>query len=368
VELYATDRFLTFDGGARIFHECSNNEDRYLKFRSVIDPENIYIPVPEQPLDINMNYIYEGVYICMDSAHIYSAFNSRKKLSRDRAIVTAEGFLHFDEKAAEYRISTREKLDQTDLEGNYLSLSIDDCIQYGEGSIMTGIAPGQVRTSFVGEVLHDVETRETELNVAFTLDYYMSDEAFAIMASEIDSFPDLRAVDLTDQVYMKRMSQLLGRDRAGKMQADLGLYGEYQADIPELEKSLFFTHVKFKWNQETQSYRSEGKISLGAVNGNPINKKVDGVIEMQRKRSGDLVDVYLELDPGNWYYFGYTRGVMHCLSSNRDFNYTISELKTKERKMKTPKNQVPYIFITATGRKKAMFLRRFEEPDPPVEE
>ncbi len=368
VELFASNHFLTFDGGARIFHDCSNNENKYLKFRTEIDPENIYIPVPEQPVDINMNYIYSGIFISMDSAHVYSAFNSRKKLPRDRAIVTSEGFLYFDEITDEYRIASREKLDRQDIPGNYLSLSINDCMQYGEGKIMTGIAPGQVRTSFVGNALHNIETRETELNVTFSLDYFMSDDAFAIMASEIDSFPDLRAVDLTDHAYLERMAQLLGRDRAGRLQADLGLYGEYQADIPELEKSLFFNHVRLIWNQETQSYRSEGKISLGAVNGHPINKMVDGVFEMQKKRSGDLLDVYLELDPGNWYYFGYTRSVMHCLSSNRDFNYTISELKTKERKMKTPKNQVPYIFITATARKKAMFLRRFDEPDPPVEE
>ena len=59
---------------------------------------------------------------------------------------------------------------------------------------------------------------------------------------------------------------------------------------------------------------------------------------------------------------------MHCLSSKREFNYTISDLKTRQRKMKTPRNQVPYIFITATARKKAMFLRRFQEEPMPVEE
>jgi hypothetical protein len=188
------------------------------------------------------------------------------------------------------------------------------------------------------------------------------------MANEIDSFPDLEAVDLTEREYMKNLSQLIGLERAQRMQADLGLYGEYQAEIPELDRSLFFTRVILRWNQETQSYRSKGKLSLGGINGTPVYKQVDGIIEFQKKRSGDLFDIYLELDRRNWYYFGYTRGVMHCLSSNRTFNNIISELKTKQRKMKTPRNQVPYIFITSTARKKAMFLRRFEEQPPPVEQ
>jgi len=368
VELHAENRFLTFDGGAKIIYDCSNNENNYLKFNSEIDPEDIYIPVPEQPLDINMNYIYSGVYISVDSAHVYPAFNGRRKLSRDRAVITAEGFLHYDDETAEYRIASKQKLDQPGISGNYLRLSTNDCMEYGEGKIRTGVILGQVRTSSVGNVAFNIETREAELNIALLLDFFMSDDAFTIMSNEIDSFPDLEAVDLASPGYMKMLSELVGVHRAEVLQAELGLYGAYQSEIPELDKSLFFNHVKLLWNQETQSYRSDGKISLGGINGNHVNKKVDGIIELQKKRSGDLLDIYIELDNRNWYYFGYTRGVMHCLSSNRNFNYTISDLKTKERKMKTPKNQVPYIFITATARKKAMFLRRFEEVEPPVEE
>jgi hypothetical protein len=368
VDLHARNRFLTFNGGAKIFHDCPDNAHNYLKFESEIDPANIYIPVPEQPYDINMNYIYSGIYISQDSAHIYPAFNGRRKLTRDRAIITAQGFLYFDEGSAEYRIASREKLDNPEIPGNYLSLSTRDCMQYGEGKIRTGLVLGQVRHSAIGSAEVNIETREAELDIALSLDYYMSDDAFEVMANEIDSFPDLEAIDLADPGYMKMLSELLGRERAARFQAELGLYGEYQSDIPELDKSLFFTRVKLRWNQETQSYRSEGKLSLGSINGIPVFKKVDGIMELQKKRSGDLLDIFIELDNRNWYYFGYTRGVMHCLSSNRNFNYTISDLKTKERKMKTPRNQVPYIFITATARKKAMFLRRFEEALPPVEE
>ncbi len=368
VELYAENRFLTFDGGAKIFHDCPYNEHNYLKFRSVINPDSIYIPVPEQPLDINMNYIYSGIYISMDSAHIYPAFNGRRKLSYDRPILTAQGFLYYDDETAEYRIAEKEKLDQPDIPGNFLKLSTRDCIEYGEGKIRTGLILGQVRMSSVGSVVHNMETGETDLDIALLLDFFMSDAAFQVMANEIDSFPNLEAVDMADPEYLKMMSELVGMERAEALQTELSLYGEYQSTVEELDKSLFFSHIRLFWNQETQSYRSDGKISLGSINGHPVYKKLNGIIELQKKRSGDLLDIYLELDERNWYYFGYTRGVMHCLSSNRDFNYTISELKTKERQMKVPKNQVPFIFITATARKKGMFLRRFEEELPPVEE
>ncbi|KKM13180.1 hypothetical protein LCGC14_1718930, partial [marine sediment metagenome] len=153
-----------------------------------------------------------------------------KKLPRDNAILTAEGFLHFDEETSEYRIGSREKLDQPELPGNYLRLSTEDCMEYGEGKIRTGVVLGQVRTSSVGKAQINIETRETELNIALLLDFFMSDAAFEIMTNEIDSFPDLDAVDLSDPVYMKNLSEIVGVDRAEILQAELGLYGNYQSD------------------------------------------------------------------------------------------------------------------------------------------
>ncbi len=97
-ELHAKNRFLTFDGGARILYDCPDNENNFLKFKAEIDPENIYIPIPEQALDINMNYIYSGIYIANDSAHIYPAFNGNRKLTSDRAIVSSMGYLHYDDR------------------------------------------------------------------------------------------------------------------------------------------------------------------------------------------------------------------------------------------------------------------------------
>jgi len=161
---------------------------------------------------------------------------------------------------------------------------------------------------------------------------------------------------------------LMGRDRAEKYQTELGLYGKYQSSVHELTHTLFITNVKLVWNQASRSYRSEGKISLGSINGNQINKQLDGHIELTKRRNGDLVDIYLELDRSNWYYFGYTRGVMSVLSSNREFNVAIDEEKTSQRKMKTARDELAYLYVLSDPRKKAMFLRRVQEDDePPIE-
>jgi hypothetical protein len=369
VEIDARRSFLTFDGGAGLIHDCAINEDTYLKFRAEIDPAFVYIPIEEQPFDIDMNYTYAGLFMAGDSVHIYPTFLTRKRLPRDRYIITSHGILYYDRQSDEYRISSREKMRNPERpDGNMLRLSRSDCYINGEGMVYLGLAPGQVRLSSVGDIMHRTEAQETEMEVTLSVDFFMAEDALEIMAGEINQTPRLEAVNLADPLYVRNLGILIGPERAEKYQTELGLYGEYQSAVPELIHTLFFTRVKLVWNQESRSYRSTGKISLGSINGLQVNKGVDGYIEFTKRRNGDLVDIYLELDPRNWYYYGYTRGVMSVLSSNREFNTAIEEVKTSQRKMKTPRDQVPYVYTLSDPRKKAMFLRRMQEDEgAPVE-
>jgi hypothetical protein len=360
-ELYAENSFLTFNGGVKLFHECESLQINYFKFEAEINPADIYIPVPAQPMDINMNYLHSGIFITRDSSHIYPAFFDKKKLPSDRFIITANGFLYFDKKTEEYRIASKEKLADLRLPGNYLKLSPNTCIEYGEGDIDLGIRLGQASISSFGDVEHETLTEKTKLGTMIGMDFLMSDDAFQIMSHDIDSLQGLEAFDLTDEKYNKRISDIIGKDRNEILQAELGLYGEYQNIPQELIHTLFFTKVDLIWNQDTRSYRSTGKIGIGSINGQQIHKMVDGYMELSKRRSGDLFDVYLQLDRDIWYYFGYTRGVLHVLSSNRNFNLTVGNLKTKQRQLKTKRDEEPYIFIVTTGRKKDMFLRGFLE-------
>jgi hypothetical protein len=59
---------------------------------------------------------------------------------------------------------------------------------------------------------------------------------------------------------------------------------------------------------------------------------------------------------------------MSVLSSNREFNAAIEEVKVNQRKMKTPRDEVAYMYSVSEPRKKAMFLRRMQEGgEAPVE-
>ena len=361
ISLFAVNKFLTFNGGVTLFHECERLDKTWFKFTTEIDPEDIYIPVPKQPLDINMANIHSAIFITQDSSHVFPAFFNRKKLPSNRYIVTAEGYLHHDKESDEYRISSMEKLNDLNLPGNYLELPRTSCIQYGEGKIDLNVRFGQAWMGTWGNVTYDMNKYETDIESIVTFDFMMSDEAFQIMSAEIDSASELEAFDLTDAAYVKSIADIIGKEQTGILQSELGLYGSYQRIPDELVHTIMFDKVNFKWRQDSESYLSQGKLALASINGNQSHRMIEGYMELSKRISGDLLDVYLKLDDRTWYYFGYTRGVMHVLSSNRDFNMVINNLKINQRKMKTNRNEVPYVFVVTTGQKLQIFLNRIRD-------
>ena len=91
-----------------------------------------------------------------------------------------------------------------------------------------------------------------------------------------------------------------------------------------------------------------------------MNIYVDGWVELQRKRSGDL----LQCVKGNdnvWYWFSYVRGMLMSYSSNQTYNDLLSKYKGK-RCGETPKQQARVDFVYMLGLRDRLlnFLRRME--------
>ncbi|HJX70706.1 MAG TPA: hypothetical protein VJ346_02105 [Bacteroidales bacterium] len=359
--LEADKKFLTFDGALKIEHNCDGIVPKWLDFRCEIDPHNIYIPIPEQPLDINQLKIFAGLFMYYDSVHIYPAFMTPRKNYSDRNIIPASGYLYYDKPSQLYRIASMEKLIDRDLPGNYLSFHREDCELYGEGKLDLGIDLGLVKVRTAGNLRHNIINNTTTFDVFMGLDFFFEEKILNIVAYELDSIPGVPAADLNRTTYNRAIIELAGKSDAQAFKDELNLFGTVRNIPEELRYTLVFNDLKLEWNPETRSYMSVGKIGIGSINNIQINKLVDGLIEIQVKRSGDICDIYLEVDR-RWYYFGYTRGVLQVLSSNKEFLDPIIAMKPNERKQKVHgKGSLSYIYMVSTDRKKALFYRRYQD-------
>ncbi|MBN2481862.1 MAG: hypothetical protein JXB19_08990 [Bacteroidales bacterium] len=351
---------LTFDGAVMIEDNCDKLSSGWLAFRSEIDPDNIFIPVGEEPADIDRNRIFNGLYMYYDSVHVYPAFLSGRKFHSDKAVVTSSGYLYYEKATQQYLIADREKLLNSNASGNILSLHRETCDLYGEGRLDLGADLGQVKLITLGNASHQMSNNSTELNVILGMDFFIEDKVIDQMAYELDSIPGLQATDLNNLIYTRSITELIGQDKFNALRSEMSLFGAVKEVPSQLRHTILFSELNLKWDDEANSWKSIGKIGIASINNTQINKRVNGLLELQVRRSGDICDLYLEIDRRTWYYFGYTRGVMQIHSSSSQLLEKIKNLKNRQRRMKI-KSGESYIYMVSTDAKRNTFYRRYQE-------
>ena len=368
VRLDASIKYLTFSGSTKIAHECAKYGNYWVNFSSDINPKQIYIPISLTPSDINNNNLINGVILSVDTPGIYSAFLSKPKNYSDLPVITADGFLFYDNVSKQYKISNKEKLVEINLPGNYLSLNKEFCNLYGEGKINLGADLGQVKLESVGNVNYNSDKGETYMDILLSVNFMFSDQALKTFTEEVNNDVTLQGVDLTRKTYEKNIMEILGKEEAEKLKSEIALNGSMKRLPKEFEKSLFISDLKMKWDTAQDSYVSDGKIGIGNILKYQVNKMLDGYVVIKKKRSGDIITMYFQIDDSKWYYFQYRSGQMLALSSNPDFVANIRDLKIDKRKMEVEKGQKSYQFYIASEKSKNDFLKKIKEGIPDEDE
>lgn len=361
VELHALQRNLTFEGQTKISHDCNQLPIRWVKFRSEIDPKEIYIPIAKELKDQNNNDLYSGIMMNTDSTHLFSTFLSPRKRYSDNYIVTAHEYLHFDKNSKKYIIASKEKIKDFEIPGNYLDIHRTFCNLYGEGEINLNAKLGQLKYEAIGNANHILAKDEVNLDIVLALDFFFDIPSIQLIADTLANAYQLKGVNIQRSVYTKAMKELLGTKEAEALIRELSLFGSVKKFPANLEHTILLTDLKLKWNKETNSFRSEGKIGIGSILQTQINKMVDGYLEIEKTRTGDAFGLYFELDRKTWFFFYYKRGLLQAYSSSSKFNNTIRDIKASKRKMDVPRGQESYLFFLSNMRKKNEFIRKFED-------
>ncbi|MGM0666483.1 MAG: hypothetical protein ACQETA_04115 [Bacteroidota bacterium] len=356
---------LYFLGSSGIVHDCEHIASSPIRFESEINPDNVIIPLGERPRDLNGKLVTVGTFITIDSTHIYSAFLSPARSWSDIPLVRARGNIIFNKEEGKYMVGEKEKLANQFLPGNIVSFNRNTCEIYSEGSLDLGIDFGLIKLDAAGNVNHKIDSGTVRLDLIMALDFHFSGQALGTMAEELRLIPTLKPVDISGSKYNMAMQNLIGIDAAARLKEEMDLYG-FSGNLPEdFNPELVLNDLKLVWSQEFQSYRSEGRIGLGFIGEQPMNVYVDGFVELQKRRSGDILDIYLKVDDTSWYWFSYTRGVMMSLSSNPAYNKILAEEKAGDRRHPDHSLRTPYTYMVGISDRLDEFLRRMnlEEED-----
>lgn len=359
VSLNATNPFLNFDGAYMLLQDCKPDFSRWVKFNQQIDPDRVILPVEKEPEEFAEKKLYTGFFHSNENNKVYPAFLSRKEYYSDTLMLTVEGDIFTRKNGNELLITAETDTSLTDKtypKTRFMKLDVAGCEISGSGQINFGVDFGQVKVSSFGNINHFIIPDSTNFDVVLTVDFFFIEEALKNMRAELD-LANATGVDLAMPKITTSYLEMLGKQEADQVLADMNLYGSIRK-IPEaLKKSFMFTDVKFSYNNEKRSYISSGPIGIGNILGEPLNKYYEGFIEIVRRRSGDILNIYIEIDRRNWYFFTYSSNVMQAISSQTEFNKFIRDVNTESRKDDAKKDETAYRYIISTIQKKNSFLR-----------
>ena len=362
VFLEAPTKNLHFDGYAKMNHLCEQRMPIYwLQFKSVIDPDSVIIPVMDQPIDNEYRKLQTDIFLTADSMGIYPGFLTTKRRLNDVSVLGAKGLLFYNVKTGYYEITDSTKFQNHNKEGNYLSIHRKLCLALGEGKLDLGVNLGQVSLESAGTLRYLLDSWQVKLELMLGVNFFFNDVALGVMADKIKQAYALPPLNIAGKSYQKAFKELVGLNQKDAIMNDFSLMGTFSAVPPEMNRTLFFSDVKMNWNHRQSAWQSEGKIGLGNVKGTQINKMLDGYIEVKKLKSGDILNIYLEIDPKNWYFFTYTRGTLKTVSSDNDYNNVVSNLKDKYRKPPVKDEDNPYMFFPATERAKDNFIEEMKK-------
>ncbi len=357
--LTASEPFLEFDGAFRIIQDCSDIFSRWVKFNSPVDPKNIVLPVPEVIEEFGAKKLYAGFFHSMEENRVYPAFFSRKSYYSDTLMMGVNGWLSPKNNGTKLLIASPDETglpDNTVLTEPNILFSSADCKITLSGPVNFGADFGQVSVISTGRIDHYIIPDSTIFKLFMVIDFYFANEALLSMKDNLNEI-NAKSLDLTNPVYSLGLSSFVGKEAAGRMLSEINLFGSLKKSPEELIKSFVLADVVLSYNKPTRSFVSRGQIGVAMILGEPVNKYFDGYIELIRRRSGDVINVYIETDRKNWYYFRYGSKMMEAISSSADFNKFITEVKTEKRKDKEDSLEEGYRFQASNVQRKNNFLR-----------
>ena len=352
------EQFLTFDGGVQMLHKCSRKgPQRYMRFKAAINPFKVVIPVAEKTEDFDRERIYKDFFISKDSAHVYSSFMEGREFYSDIPIITGNGYLTYNETEQSFDIASISKLEHPDTTGTLMRFSEKDCSIIGTGKLNLGIPLGQVTTRASGTIVDNRDKKEISLSTMLGIDFFMDNKTIDILYS---SFINSRAnmSKLSSDIFTNRLSEWTGKDAAEGISKKRSIMGALDGLPENLINTFTFSNIDLKWNSKKHCYYADGKADIAFIKQFVINQIVNVKMEITRKRSGNSIEMFIEVDKDIWFYFTYKNGIMYTLSSNGEFNTYVRELAQDKRKLKSLGGN-SYIYMISPKSKKDKFLKEF---------
>lgn len=360
LQVNASSKLIGFNGGFSFVHDCFYLPKEWIKLNAELDPKNIMIPVTNDPENLGNGNLRVSVFYSLTENKVKPGFFVKPDNVTDTDILAAGGLLVYNPQKSEYIVAQPDKIKNPQLTGSLLSINTARCALHGEGLMKLATNLGHLRMNSAGEINYFSLVDSTSLNMLGAFDFFFSNDAMNAFADALNA-AELKGIDISNIKYTRSLREFVGQQEADKILKDLSLSGYLRKFPDTLNHTIVLTNVNMYFDKEQKSYFSYGPIGISNIGKTPVNKYVKGYLEIGKRRTGDIINLYLEADEKQWYFFAYANNTMQAISSNTAFNDKILGLKEDQRLIKGENGHPSYQFILGTADKKATFLRKMKQ-------
>ncbi len=354
VFISGANKGLEFDGFFLADTKLKEPLTWWTRHTQIIAPDSVNLWI-NQPINEDKKDLFTGFCIANDTSLMYPMLFSRKRNYSDGEILNVnKGVFYFDDASGEYVFGDSAKIYAKSPKGNYFSYNVDVEEMYGEGKLNFDIETQKLTLDAAGNIKHYMKDSSFELKTVLLIDFplpkpvktYIEEHFVANSASAPSNVENLPYIT-------KALAEILNEKDYKKVVE--GINKTNYIDVTKsLAKSMLITDATFEWNAGAKSFLCEGPLGISNLGKEKIGKKIEGKIQIRRKRSGDELYIYLVSGSGDWFFFNYVRKKMYILSSDNEFmrlyKENIGEIKEKN-----------YRLGIATEQGKRRFLRNFGE-------
>ncbi|WP_207436264.1 hypothetical protein [Sabulibacter ruber] len=326
VALASNKKTFNFDGHAKLLFSGSESADWFPYVRNDVDPENVRLEINKPTLP-DGTPLKTGIHVNTSSGKLYNTFVSKKQFDDDLDVFEVEGLLSFDKETKQYKIGSEGRAYGNSYTGNVLQYNdaTKQATYEGEFKLIKPIKEFRLQT--VGSGTGRTDSSLYELDTFMAFDFDVPEKAIESMglkvAKDVAGLPE--GVNLSSPHLPYQLAAFIGDKGVADFTAMTAKgYVPFSKISPKLIHSLVLSQVQLKWSPKQNAWYSVGPIGLAGIGKTDVNAKINGHMEIKQGAAGDVVSMYLEVNPYVWYYFNFYEGALGVTSSDPNFNAAVA--------------------------------------------
>jgi hypothetical protein len=322
-------KYLDLDGFVKLDLKSTSSLADWISYKSKPEDEGVTITVDEN-LKSGATTMTVGVHVDKETSTVYTTFISAKSHADDKDIFRATGQLTNNDEGNEFKVTDPERAKGNVYAGNQFVLDDNTGKVRLEGNLKLFDEVENYLPIATGSGEIDLKTNQYSFNTLLGWNIPAATQIYDAMATGILEAKDnegvgQNAAEPDKERFLSKISHVIGEKEALYWKDKITI--EYVA-LPQISKRfllpMVLSNVDLRWNEESKSFGSVGKIGVSNIGNNDINSEFDGMVEIRKTNQGDQVTIYLQISPEKWYYMNYQQGRYSLFSSDENFNATVS--------------------------------------------